>query len=305
MADSYTANLNLRKPEVGFAEDTWGGVAGLNGDLDILDSIFAPLGTGTSVGLNIGTGKALRVYDGTLVAADQRLLIHDGGDPTRAARFSCALIPPGTGALYTFPAVSDTLVGLTQAQQLTNKTTPDPPAADNTQKLVNAHWVNAAISAAVTAAIAAYQPFAPGCVMAYAGNSAPAGWLNCNGSAVSRATYAALFAIIGTTYGAGDGSTTFNLPATQGRTIVAPGTGVTSRANLGALWGSEYVTLTAAQMPSHTHNAFQSNDAVQGGGGGNFYVNNTHVATATTGAGADAPHENCQPSICLYYIIKY
>lgn len=51
-----------------------------------------------------------------------------------------------------------------------------------------------------------------GMVMAFAGTSAPAGWLKCDGSAISRTTYAALFNVIGTTYGAGDGSTTFNLP---------------------------------------------------------------------------------------------
>ena len=51
-----------------------------------------------------------------------------------------------------------------------------------------------------------------GMVMAFAGTSAPSGWLKCDGSAISRTTYAKLFAAIGTTYGTGDGSTTFNLP---------------------------------------------------------------------------------------------
>lgn len=57
------------------------------------------------------------------------------------------------------------------------------------------------------------QPLLPvGVVQAFAGSTTPAGWLLCDGSAVSRTTYAKLFAVIGTTYGAGDGSTTFNLP---------------------------------------------------------------------------------------------
>ena len=51
-----------------------------------------------------------------------------------------------------------------------------------------------------------------GAVIPYAGSAAPAGWLLCGGQAVSRSDYAALFAIIGTTYGVGNGSTTFNLP---------------------------------------------------------------------------------------------
>lgn len=55
-----------------------------------------------------------------------------------------------------------------------------------------------------------------GAVLYFAGRTAPAGWLKANGAAVSRTTYAALFAAIGTTYGAGDGSTTFNLPDLRG-----------------------------------------------------------------------------------------
>ena len=69
MADSYTPHLNLRKPEVGAAHDTWGGLAGLNGDLDLIDALFLATGLGTSVGLHVGVGKMLNV-EGTLVVAD-------------------------------------------------------------------------------------------------------------------------------------------------------------------------------------------------------------------------------------------
>jgi len=63
-----------------------------------------------------------------------------------------------------------------------------------------------------------------GSVMPFAGATAPTGWLLCDGSAVSRTTYAQLFQVIGTTYGAGDGATTFNLPDMRGRVPVARGT---------------------------------------------------------------------------------
>lgn len=59
-----------------------------------------------------------------------------------------------------------------------------------------------------------------GVIQAYGGSSAPQGWLICDGSAVSRTTYAALYAAIGTAFGAGDGSTTFNLPNAKGRMLV-------------------------------------------------------------------------------------
>lgn len=69
-----------------------------------------------------------------------------------------------------------------------------------------------------------------GAVFAFAANSAPAGCLLCNGAAVSRTTYAALFAAIGTTYGSGDGSTTFNLPNLTDRFIQGSGTAGTVKA---------------------------------------------------------------------------
>ena len=89
----------------------------------------------------------------------------------------------------------------------------------------------------------------PGGIMAYGGASAPSGWFICDGSAVSRTTYADLFAVIGTTYGAGDGSTTFNLPDLQQRFPLGKavaGTGNT----LGGVGGLIDHTHTA---PNHNH----------------------------------------------------
>jgi microcystin-dependent protein len=93
-----------------------------------------------------------------------------------------------------------------------------------------------------------------GALLPYAGTAAPPRFLLCNGAAVSRTTYAALFAVIGTTYGAGDGSTTFNLPDLQGRTPVGagPGAGLTNRA-VAAKGGEESHVLTVGEMPAHSH----------------------------------------------------
>lgn len=86
-------------------------------------------------------------------------------------------------------------------------------------------------------------------IVAYGGSTAPAGWLICNGAAVSRTLYADLFAVIGVDFGAGDGSTTFNLPAAQGRTLQGP----TNAAPRGTTGGSATATLDSTNVPSHTH----------------------------------------------------
>lgn len=95
-----------------------------------------------------------------------------------------------------------------------------------------------------------------GSVVAYAGATPPTTWLSCEGQAVSRTTYAALFKAIGVLWGAGDGTTTFNLPDLRGRTLVAldAGTARTPVATAIAInGGASTVTLTAAQIPAHSH----------------------------------------------------
>ena len=88
-----------------------------------------------------------------------------------------------------------------------------------------------------------------GIIMPFAGTVAPQGYLLCDGSAVDRTTYATLFGVIGTTFGTGDGSTTFNLPDLGGRVPL----GVSSTHLLGSTGGSETVTLTESELPSHVH----------------------------------------------------
>ena len=105
-----------------------------------------------------------------------------------------------------------------------------------------------------------------GVVVPFAGSTSPAGWQLCYGQAISRTTYAGLFATIGTTYGSGDGSTTFNVPDLRGRVVAgeddmggtaasrltAGGSGITGT-TLGASGGTETHTLTTAQLASHNH----------------------------------------------------
>lgn len=97
-------------------------------------------------------------------------------------------------------------------------------------------------------------PVPVGSVQMFAGTTVPSNWLLCDGSDISRTTYANLFSIIGTTYGAGDGATTFTLPDFQGRSPLGAGsgTGLTTR-NEGDVGGAETHTLTEAELASHSH----------------------------------------------------
>lgn len=83
----------------------------------------------------------------------------------------------------------------------------------------------------------------------YAGSTAPSGFLVCDGSAVSRSTYSALFSAIGTSFGSGDGSSTFNLPNLSGRVAI----GQSGTHGFAATGGSETATLIASDLPPHTH----------------------------------------------------
>jgi microcystin-dependent protein len=94
-----------------------------------------------------------------------------------------------------------------------------------------------------------------GSIQAWPSNTVPEGWLLCDGAAVSRTTYAALFTAIGTTFGVGDNSTTFNLPNIKGRTIVGRDSAQTEFDTLGETGGAKTHTLTASEIPSHTHPA--------------------------------------------------
>lgn len=99
-----------------------------------------------------------------------------------------------------------------------------------------------------------------GAILAFGGSSAPAGWMICNGAAISRTTYAALFAAIGTAFGAGDGSTTFNLPDPREAALVGAGTNVL---NAGSIAAHNAVSLGAFQddqFQTHAHHVYINND---------------------------------------------
>ena len=174
-----------------------------------------------------------------------------------------------------------------------------------------------------------------GAIVAYAAATAPIGWLLCDGTAVSRTTYATLFALISTTYGVGDGSTTFNVPNLKSRFPIGLDAADAAMDALGETGGAKTVTLTGAEsgVPVHAHANTLAADAsthdhdfgnasnTTTTGGGNRLTNVTGTAETETGgshthtltggvtdntaAAAASAHNNLPPYLTLNFVIKH
>lgn len=154
-----------------------------------------------------------------------------------------------------------------------------------------------------------------GSLQQFAGQTAPMGWLFCQGQAINREEYEFLFGVIGVIYGAGDGTTTFNLPDFRNRVPV--GTGPTKPH--GSTGGAETHTLTIQQIPSHAHNMNHSHSITGGfiagqSGSGlglvasgfgviNRATTNGHNGNTLSNGGSQA-HNNMQPYLSVHYMIK-
>ena len=172
----------------------------------------------------------------------------------------------------------------------------------------------------------------------YAGTDEPIGWLKCDGRAISRTDYADLFAVIGTTYGSGDGSTTFNIPDLKGRFplgvgAVSPGdsaseaywggtTAGSVNCSLGERAGEAWDTLDTSKIPSHRHFIIANGAPVSGNPTANHAINyyatsgytdlpyslrGSASAEPTVGkssaVGGGGAHNNMPPFTALNYII--
>jgi microcystin-dependent protein len=175
-----------------------------------------------------------------------------------------------------------------------------------------------------------------GAMMAYAGTTAPAGWLFCYGQAISRTTYARLFAAISTTHGTGDGSTTFNVPDIRGRVVAGKDdmggtsadrlTGVSGSVNgdtMGAVGGAETVTIAQANLPavtlSVTATGSSTTETFTAGGGTEKLIKSASdngaasgtgtgsasVSGSTSALGSGTALHNVQPTIIQNFIIKF
>ncbi len=162
------------------------------------------------------------------------------------------------------------------------------------------------------------NPFV-GEIRLFAGNFAPLGWAFCDGSLLAISDNDVLFNLIGTTYG-GDGQSTFALPDLRGRVPVHAGTSSGTSFVLGQAGGSETVTLTAAQVPQHSHALLGSAaSATTTSPAGAVPATLAEVTTFAYGtdaplttlapqtigaAGGNQPHDNLQPFLCINYVIS-
>lgn len=149
-----------------------------------------------------------------------------------------------------------------------------------------------------------------GAIAMWPRQSPPTGWLLCDGAAVSRAAYSDLYAVIGTTYGAGDGSTTFNLPNLKGRVPAGKDSANTKFDNLGGTGGEETHLLTSAEsgVPPHTHLRPDLDRFTTMTGSGTTYAASGVINSQTpdiAGLDASLTHNNLQPYIVLNFIIRY
>src|SRR5437868_3196235 len=156
------------------------------------------------------------------------------------------------------------------------------------------------------------QPYV-GEIRMFAGNFAPAGWMFCEGQLLPISENETLFQLIGTTYG-GDGQSTFALPDLRGRIPIHMGNGFT----LAETGGVETVTLTSAQLPTHTHELLATSSLASASGpADNVLAESTTLtafnssaptvamASGTGGSvGGSQPHDNFQPYLCLDFIIS-
>lgn len=234
------------------------------------------------------------------------------------------------GTTFTFPTTDGSVATLDGTQTFTNKTLTDCTA--NTQAAGN-NSTKIATTAYVDASAGIGTP--TGVIFPYGGSSTPSGWLLCDGSAVSRTTYATLFGVIGTTFGTGDGSTTFNVPDMRGRLAAGrdnmggssagrlTGTSMSPDSHtVGATGGSQTQTASTtvtgttsgSLSTSGTTSAIPLSGSANTGGGSAFNIVNAGTTLSVTGttsgslsvsaSGTSSSFVNVQPTMLFNFIIK-
>lgn len=194
----------------------------------------------------------------------------------------------GASSTQTMQAQMDDKAPLASPVLTGTPTAPTPSSGDSSQKIATTAFVGTQVASSTPA----------GAVMAFAMTGAPTGWLKCNGAAISRGTYSTLFAAIGTTFGNGNGSSTFNIPDLRGVFVRGWADGKSNSSgkiyDAGRNFGSEQ----ADAFKSHTHD-YKGQTGSGGSGTSSRDAENTTLTTAATGDVETRPR-----NVALMYCIK-
>lgn len=283
--------------------------------------------TAAGTGVAIPAGKTMTVWsDGTNMAQQNTHLISPSfttpalGTPASGTMTNVTGLPIDGGTTGTLP-VARGGTGVTTSTGTGSTVLSASPALTGTPTAPTAAYGTNTTQIATTAFVQAAGLV--GEIKMWSTNTAPTGYLLCNGAAVSRSTYADLFAVVGTTWGSGDGSTTFNLPDFRNRMPIGAGTTYSANSQGGsadAIVVSHTHTATVTDS-GHSHGFLFSANAPTGSGyvaaqGANSNANNnlsapSSVQSNTTGisvsnstTGSSGTNANLPPYLGVFFIIK-